>query len=241
MEPSKSRIHAALEGRDPIYGRLFAFLIYGAILLAAITVTLQSLPAFSARHGLLLGIAEVVLLILFSLEYGLRLWSSPRPLRYALSFWGLIDLAAILPSLFFLLPDFQAIRILRLFRMFRLFKLFRIGNAVERLESAFASARDELLLFTFLAVLILFLSAVGIYHFEREAQPEEFGSIPQALWWATATLTTVGYGDVYPITSGGRIFTSLVLFVGLGVVAIPAGIITSALIAATKRDDDASD
>ena len=170
------------------------------------------------------------MLAIFTVEYALRLICSPRPLRYAFSFWGLVDVLSIVPALLFLLPDAQSIRSLRLLRLIRLIKLFHANRAMDRLSRAFEKNRAELVIFTFIALVVLYLSAVGIYLFEHEAQPQTFGSIPAALWWALATLTTVGYGDVYPVTLAGRAFTGLVLLVGLGVIAVPAGLITAALL-----------
>ena len=176
-------------------------------------ITLQSLPDLPVNVNRTLWVFETVMLTIFAVEYGLRLWSAPNRLKYALSFWGIIDLLAILPALLLLWPDAQVLRTLRIMRVFRLLKLLRMRRALARIEHALSEARDELLLAVFLAGIVLFLAAVGIYHFEREAQPESFGSIPQALWWSLATLTTVGYGDVYPITIAGRAFTAFVLFI----------------------------
>ena len=119
---------------------------------------------------------------------------------------------------------------MRLLRLVRLLKLFRTSVALDRLGRALHLVKGELIVFGILSALMLYVSAVGIYLFEHEAQPEAFSSIPQSLWWAVASFTTVGYGDLYPITTGGRIFTSLVLFIGLGIVAVPSAIITTALV-----------
>jgi voltage-gated potassium channel len=134
----------------------------------------------------------------------------------------------------FLFPDLTTIRAMRLLRLIRLMKLFKANRALDRIARAFQEVRAELGIFLFIAGVVLYLSAVGIYHFEHIAQPEVFGSIPSSLWWALATLTTVGYGDVYPITVGGRIFTGLVLMVGIGVIAVPAGLITASLMDSRK-------
>jgi voltage-gated potassium channel len=191
--------------------------------------TVDTLPD-TLRRGL--RWVEYLTLGIFTVEYALRLTCAPRPLRYAFSFWGIVDFLAIVPALLFLMPDAQSIRALRLLRLIRLLKLFYASRALDRLSHAFDKNRSELLIFTFIAVVVLYLAAVGIYHFEHEAQPDTFGSIPACLWWALATLTTVGYGDVYPVTLAGRAFTGIVLLVGLGVIAVPAGLITSALLEA---------
>lgn len=211
--------------------RRVAFAIGGAIVVSCILIALETVPALRRDFGAAILAAEFAFLTLFAVEYLARLICAPRPLSYALSFWGIVDLLACLPALLFLLPDWQVLRSLRLVRMIRLLKLFRLSHALDRVERAFLAVRDELAVFVFLAMLVLFLAAVGIYHFEHAAQPEAFSSIPASLWWALATLTTVGYGDVYPVTAGGKAFTGLVLMVGLGVVALPAGVVTAALLA----------
>ncbi|MBP0483851.1 ion transporter [Sagittula salina] len=242
--PLRVRLDDLLDGEGSSWARHVATTLYLLILLSALVITVQSIPDLPpALHGALMGL-EVLLLGIFTLEYALRLWSAPDRLRYATSFWGVIDLMAILPALLFLLPDAQVLRTLRVMRVFRMLKLLRMRRALARIEYAIASSRDELILAVFMAAIMLFIAAVGIYQFEHKAQPEAFGSIPEALWWALATLTTVGYGDVYPITLGGRIFTAFVLLIGLGIVAIPAGVITSALMSApepTKPTDQRSD
>ncbi len=139
--------------------------------------------------------------------------------------------------------DLRGIRALRLLRLFRILKLARYSQAISRLGLALKLAREELILFLAMSIVVIYLAAVGIYYFERDVQPEAFASIPYAMWWTVVTLTTVGYGDFYPVTAGGKVFTFMILFVGLGLVAVPAGIIASALSKAREltATADASD
>jgi voltage-gated potassium channel len=123
-----------------------------------------------------------------------------------------------------------------LLRLLRILKFARYNSAVLRFERALVIAREELALFTAVSLMLLYLSAVGIYFFENDAQPEQFGSVFHSLWWAVATLTTVGYGDVYPVTVGGRVFTFFVLIIGLGIVAVPTGVVASALAQARREE-----
>ena len=234
----KQRVALALEGFDPRYGKLPLACLHVAIVLSAFTITLQSMPGKDTLTVQILTGLEVILLAIFCAEFLLRLWSAESRLGYIFSFWGLIDLLSILPALLFLFPNSEVLRTLRLMRIFRLLKLLRMRRAILRLEHALSSNREEMILFGVLAAITLFLAAVGIYHFEKDAQPEIFGSIPQSAWWAIATLTTVGYGDVYPVTTGGRIFTAITLLIGLGIVAIPAGLITTGLLNAPEEDPD---
>jgi voltage-gated potassium channel len=152
------------------------------------------------------------------------------------SFFGIVDLLAVLPFYISTGVDLRSVRAFRLLRLFRLLKLARYSAAVQRFHRAFLIAREELALFGATALIVLYLSSVGIYYFEREAQPEAFGTVFHALWWAIATLTTVGYGDVYPVTAGGRVFTFFVLVTGLGIVAVPTGLFASALSKAREME-----
>ena len=175
---------------------------------------------------------------IFTAEYIVRLVVADNKTQFATSFFGVIDLLAILPFFLSFGVDLRSIRAFRLLRLFRMFKLIRYSNAIQRFHRAFLIAREELVLFLFVTIILLYLAAVGIYHFEHDAQPEIFKSVFHSLWWAVATLTTVGYGDVYPITTGGRIFTFFILLIGLGVVSVPAGLVSSALSKAREMDTD---
>jgi voltage-gated potassium channel len=195
-------------------------------LLALAFETLPTLPAFWRNA---LWSFEVFCALVYTVEYGVRLFLARPRMKYVTSFYGVIDLLAILPFWLMAAFDMQALRAFRLLRLLRLFKLVRYTNAVERFRRAFAIARDDLVLFGVIALIVLYLAAIGIYHFEHDAQPEKFSSVFDSLWWAVATLTTVGYGDIYPVTAGGRFFTFFVLILGLGVIAVPSGLLASAL------------
>ena len=172
---------------------------------------------------------EVIIVILFTGEYFLRLYVVERKASYVLSFYGIIDLMAIVPFYIASGVDLRSLRIFRMLRLFRLLKLFRYSKAMRRFSRAFVMAKEEIVLFGVITAMLLYVSAVGIYYFENQAQPEAFTSIFHSLWWAVATLTTVGHGDVYPITVGGKVFTFVILMIGLGIVAVPAGVLASAL------------
>ncbi len=228
----RAEIIRLLDGTHPERSDAIAWVMNGLIILSAIAIALETEPGLPAGLHLWLYRFEVLLLLVFAGEYALRIWASEHRLRYIFSFWGIIDLLSFLPAVVLLTPEWQAVRAFRLMRLVRLLKLFRSLHALDRLVAAFRDVREELILFVIIAALMLYVSAVGIYIFEHEAQPEAFRSIPMSLWWAVATFTTVGYGDMYPITPGGRIFTSAILFIGLGIVAVPAAIVTTALLEA---------
>ena len=174
---------------------------------------------------------------LFLLEYAYRIWAAERRLQYLFSPFGIVDFVSIVPALVFPVLGLQELRALRLLRLFRIVKIARYSVAMRRFAMALKDSRDELVLFTLTTVVVVYLASFGIYYFEHEAQPEVFKSVFHAWWWAVATLTTVGYGDIYPITTGGRIFTSVIVFIGLGVVAVPTGIIAAALGQAKANDE----
>lgn len=133
--------------------------------------------------------------------------------------------------------DLRAARAFRLLRILRLLKIGRYNKAMARFKRAYEIAKEEIVLYLMLSAILLFVSATGIYYFENSVQPEAFKSIVHSLWWAVATLSTVGYGDIYPITLGGKIFTSFVIIVGIGIVAVPSGLMASALNKARSEEE----
>ncbi len=210
-----------------IEGNVVSALIQFLILASAVVFVLESDSAWTQYSTHFLAL-DWLFFVIFSVEYAIRVYVAPRKRDFIFSFYGVIDLLAILPSLF-LLPGFRVLRILRFLRIFRIFKATRFILAVDRLTEALREIRRELLALAILSLMLVYLAACGIHYFEREAQPEAFGSIPSAMWWAVVTLTTVGYGDVFPVTAGGKLFTALVTLVGVGLIAIPSGLLASAL------------
>lgn len=230
------RLKKIVEETDTKAGRLFDLFIQALIVISLITFSIETLPELSDFSRKILSIIEMSTVIIFSAEYLLRIVVADNKIKFIFSFYGLIDLLAILPFYIAKGVDLRSIRIFRMFRLFRIFKIVRYSKAIQRLRQAFISVKEELVLFMIATVLLLYISAVGIYYFENAAQPENFKSVFDGLWWATATLTTVGYGDVYPITVGGKIFTFIILIIGLGVVAVPTGLVASALTDVARND-----
>lgn len=212
--------------RTIIEGNICSGLIQFLILASAVVFVVES--DSEDPHALHFIIVDAMFFVLFSIEYILRVYIEPRKRDFIFSFYGIIDLLAILPSLF-LLPGFRVLRILRFLRVFRIFKATRFILAVDRLTEALNEIRRELLALVILSLMLVYLAACGIHYFEKDAQPEDFGSIFDSMWWAIVTLTTVGYGDVFPTTPGGKTFTALVTLVGVGLIAIPSGLLASAL------------
>lgn len=228
-ETWKQTIRMTLSGDHPGPGRIVVFGLQALIVVSVLSIGIETLPDLPRWASDLLAAEEIVIVAVFTAEYLIRLAASERPLRYALSFWGLIDLAAILPFYLSLGVDLRAVRALRLLRLFRLFKLVRYSAAVNRIGRALRAIMEELVVFGAAALIILYLCALMIYFFEHDAQPEVFRSVFHAMWWAAITLTTVGYGDMVPITLGGRFFTIMMLLLALGIIAVPTGLVAAAL------------
>lgn len=232
----KQKIKLLLDDIYPAKGsRSVAFFIQGLILLSLVAFSIETLPDLSENSIYWLQVIEFVCVILFTIEYVLRIYVAVKKLKFIFSFFGIVDLLAILPFYLSFGVDLRSLRTLRFVRLFRVFKLVRYNRAIKHFTNAISIAKEEILLFLFVTVILIYLAAVGIYYFENAAQPDHFSSIFSSLWWAIITLTTVGYGDIYPITVGGRVFTFFILLIGLGIVAIPTGIISSAL---TKTIDE---
>ncbi|WP_171189914.1 ion transporter [Alienimonas chondri] len=227
-----------VEDVDTPAGRAFDLAVQALIVLSLVLYSLETLPGLSHATRRALRWGELVTVGLFTAEYLLRAAVAKPTRTYVFGVFGAVDLLSILPTLLAAGFDLRALRALRLLRLFRVLKLVRYSAAARRFALALKIAREELVLFLGAAGVVLFLAAAGIHHFEHEAQPEEFASIFHSLWWAVVTLTTVGYGDVYPMTIGGRLFTFLVLVVGLGVVSVPAGLVASALSEARRMEAD---
>jgi voltage-gated potassium channel len=219
---------------------VFALVIQSLIILSIVTSTVETVRGLSPLALWWLNVTETIVVLIFTVEYVMRLIQAKGSPRFIFSFFGIIDLLAILPFYLSLGFDLRSVRALRLLRLFRILKIARYNAAVERFKRAVLIAREEVILFLSVAGILLYLSAVGIHYCERDAQPEKFGSLLDCMWWAIITLTTVGYGDVYPVTAAGKVFTFVILTIGISIVALPAGIIASALTEAREIGTDDS-
>jgi len=218
-------------------GRIFDLVIQSLIVISLITFSIETLPDLSDSAQQWLRGIEVVTVTVFTIEYVVRVAVARRKLAFIFSFYGLIDLMSILPFYAASRVDLRSIRALRFMRLCRTLKLARYSRAVHRFHRALQIAREEIVLFFLVTLLLIYFASVGIYYFEQEAQPEAFASVFHSMWWAVTTLTTVGYGDVYPVTAGGRAFTFVILMLGLGVVSIPAGLVASALSKVREQEE----
>ncbi len=218
---------------------MFEKFIYYTIILNLIAMVIESEPDLSNNFKDKLYIFEVISIIIFSIEYFIRTIESIRDKnKYNSSFFGLIDLFAILP--FYLQSiigfDGRFIRVFRLFRISRIIKLGRFSKSFELLGKGIKNVKNELLLTFFISFVMLFFSAAGIYYLENPVQPENFSSITESFWWAVASLTGVGFEQIFPVTIGGKIFGTIISLIGVGVVAIPTGIISASFVQIVKQN-----
>ena len=234
----KDFIKNIVEYNDNKLSRGFAFFIQFLIVLSVITFSVETLPNLKPQTKTILNSIEVFCVVVFTIEYLARIYVAENKPKFIFSFFGLIDLFAILPFYLSFGLDLRSLRVLRMFRLFRLLKLVRYNKAMRHFAKAMLLAKEQIILFMGVTLVLIYFAAIGIYYFENEAQPEHFSSIFDSLWWSIVTLTTVGYGDVYPITVGGRIFTFFILLIGLGIVAIPTGIISSSLTKIVEPDSE---
>lgn len=234
---NKKKLRAIIEDNSTKSGKAFDYFIQALILLSLFTFSLGTLPNLETNTKDVLQAIETICVLVFTAEYLVRIYVAKHPFKYIFSFYGLIDLVAILPFYLRMSIDLRALRAFRVFRVFRALKLIRYNRALHRFHIAAQIVKEEMVLFFLVTIIMIFLSASGIYFFENKAQPEIFSSVFHSLWWSIVTLTTLGYGDVYPITVGGKIFTFFVLIIGVGVVTVPAGLIATALTKARQIEE----
>ena len=238
---NKRRIFETLEkgqGDDTLSKRFDIFILI-LILLNVIAVIFETVKSVHSRFGDFFYYFEIFSIIIFSIEYLGRVWTCTYYEKYQHPFWGrvkfifsfagLVDLLAILP---FYLPlvfviDGRSLRMLRLFRVLRIFKLGRYSTAFNLIIKVVTRRREELIITLTIVLVMLILASSMMYYLENEAQPKNFSSIPKTMWWGVATLTTVGYGDVYPITPIGKVLGAFIAILGVGIFALPAGIIAA--------------
>ena len=231
-------LRETVEYNDTSLGRIFDFTIQFLIIVSLISFSLETLPNLKSNQKEILRLIEIICVIIFTIEYALRIIVSSNKLKFIFSFYGLIDLCAILPFYITTGIDLRTIRIFRLLRLFRLLKILRYNKALNRFHQAFKSIKEELIIFVTASSFLFYAASVGIYYFEHLAQPEKFSSIFHSLWWAIITLATIGYGDMYPITVGGKIFTSFIILIGIGIIAVPSGLIASAMSKVVNEEKD---
>ncbi|MBL8753560.1 MAG: two pore domain potassium channel family protein [Planctomycetes bacterium] len=250
----RSSVHQVLDGsRDDPFASAVRLCLAALVVANVAAVVLETVPEVAAAAGAGFTILETFSLTVFSLEYVLRTWCAveeprhARPivgrLRYLATPAAVIDLLSILPSLLSAGGlDLRALRLARLARLVRIAKLGRYSLAVQTLQRVLARKAPDLLSLLFVLVVLLVVSSTLMFHLEHDAQPDRFASIPATMWWGIVTLTTIGYGDLAPVTAGGRALGGLIAVLGIGMFALPAGLLGAAFVdelgKARSRHDD---
>ena len=235
----RKRTFEIIEGGDDPTARAFQLFIMTLISINVVAVVLETVEGFSVRYETLFHTFELFSVIVFTGEYLLRIWSCVERegfagplkgrLRFSFTPLAIVDLLAILP---FYLPmifpiDLRLLRGLRLFRLFRLLKMGRYSQSLKTVGAVLKAQKEELMITVFAVLILLVFASSLLYFVEHQAQPDEFSSIPHSMWWAVAALTTVGYGDMLPITPLGKFLGAIIAFLGIGIFALPAGILAS--------------
>ena len=236
--PWRARLHQIIFEADTPAGKTFDVIVLWAIVLSVVAVALESVPEIGTRYGQQLRIAEWSFTILFSIEYLLRLFTVRVAWRYALSFYGIVDLLAIIPTYLSLAfagsHYFLVVRVLRLLRVFRVFKLVRYTSEARVLLLALRASRPKITVF--LGAVITLVIVIGSVMYLIEGPRNGFTSIPKSIYWAVVTLTTVGYGDITPRTPIGQLLSAVVMIIGYGIIAVPTGIVSAELAQAMRVD-----
>ena len=231
--PWRLRLYTIIFEADTPAGRAFDVVLLWAIIFSVVLVSLESVADVRAAYGPLLVALEWALTGLFTIEYALRIISIARPSRYVRSFYGLVDLAALLPSyLALLLPganSLMVIRTIRLLRVFRILKLVHFSREAVVLLQALRASRSKIMVFLLAIVTLIIISGTVMYLIEGNSD-SGFTSIPRAMYWAVVTMTTVGYGDIAPATPIGQLFASLLMISGYAIIAVPTGIVSAELV-----------
>lgn len=234
----KEKVYEVIFEHDTTAGKLFDIVLILMVILSVIVVMLETVQSLWINYQNTFIFLEWVFTITFTLELLFRLYCSPRKLKYLLSFYGFIDLVSIIPTyLTFIFPSARAfliIRSMRILRLFRILKLSRFVNAGSQLQSALAGSREKIIVFIFFITILVIIMGSAMFYIES---PESgFTSIPVSIYWAIVTMTTVGYGDIAPVTALGKFVSAFLMLMGYGIIAVPTGIISSEM-NKTKKED----
>ena len=232
MSPWQQKLHDVIFGYETFAGKLFDVVLLIVIILSVIAVMLESVAVIAFDYGKHLRIIEWVFTVLFAIEYTGRIVSSPRKWKYVLSFMGIVDLLAILPTFISIFvagaQTLLIIRFIRLVRVFRILKLSRYMRGANMLRQALIDSKHKIIVF--FGSVIIIVVVVGTLMYLVEHGQNGFSSIPRSIYWAIVTITTVGYGDIAPVTVLGQSIASFLMIVGYAIIAVPTGIVTSQMI-----------
>ena len=227
----RHKIHEIIFEADTFYGKLFDIVLLITIVSSVVAVMLESIDSIHQQYGDILRIFEWIVTILFTIEYFLRIYAVNKPLKYIFSFMGIIDLLAIIPTyLIFIFPAahfFTVVRSIRLIRVFRVFKLSHYLRGAHTMQIALRSSRPKIVVFLLSVMILVIVLGTLMYIIEGSSDTKGFDNIPNSIYWAIVTLTTVGYGDVFPATAFGKVVASFIMILGYGIIAVPTGIVTA--------------
>jgi len=232
----KQRLYDIIFEAETPLGKFFDIVLIGTIFGSVLVVMLDSIASFNIQYGALFYRLEWIFTLLFTVEYSLRLWVVRRPSKYAFSFFGVIDLLSILPTyVSLLLPGSQYLLVIRLLRVLRIFRVLKLVQFVQESAILMASIKESMRkIIVFILGVIILVIILGSVMYSIEGGQNGFTSIPKSIYWAIVTLTTVGYGDLAPVTVTGQFLASIIMLMGYGLIAVPAGIVTSELTFRTK-------
>ena len=238
MKSIKERFYEIIFEADTKGGKVFDIILLVIILISVVLVMLESVESIGKEYGKFLKISEWIITIIFTIEYIFRILIVKKPWKYTTSFYGIIDLLAVIPTYLSLIlvggQSLVVIRILRLLRVFRILKLTRYSSAGQSLVKALWASRAKISVFLFFVFTVVII--LGTIMYLVESKESGFSSIPRSIYWAIVTLTTVGYGDISPATALGQFFASIIMIMGYAIIAVPTGIITAEIVKPNKKN-----
>ncbi len=240
LNPLQNRLHEIMHEADTPAGKFFDIALFTMIVASVVVVMLESIEPLSERYGQLFLIIEWIFTIIFTIEYILRLYCIAKPWKYAFSFYGIIDLLAILPAyigMFIVSANPHSLVIIRSLRLLRVFRIFRLANYTRQgniILISLRKSRQKIFVFLFFVLVVVMIVGSLMYVIEGD-QNESFANIPISIYWAIVTITTVGYGDISPITPMGQFLAAVLMIMGYVVIAVPTGIVSAELVNPTPQ------
>lgn len=245
LNPLQRRLYLIIFKADSFWGRLFDLALLVSIILSVLVIMLESVKSIYEEHGQILRVFEWIFTILFTLEYALRIYCVGKPKRYIFTFFGIIDFLAIIPTyLTFFTTVGPGLNVIRILRFIRIYNVLKLGNFVDSgnvIMSALYSSRHKIAVFlTAIFTVVVFIG--GLVYFVESVNPNsQFTSIPMSIYWAIVTITTVGFGDIVPITPIGQLLSALLMISGYAIIAVPTGIVTSEIVKTNQANREQKD
>lgn len=235
----KERIHEVIFGTDTPEGKLFDVILMICIFASVLIVIFETVPPLRESYAKTFYILEWIFTVIFTVEYALRIYATYKPRRYIFSFYGIVDLVSVLPTyLSIVVVGSQQLMVIRALRLLRIFRIFKLGNFLSHARHIISALRSSLpKIAVFLSFILVLVTIIGaLMHLIEADINESFDSIPRSMYWAIVTLTTVGYGDIIPVTEVGQLLSAVVMLLGYAIIAVPTGIISSEIIFESKED-----